>query len=286
MRSGSIATVAPLKGSLIAVDLHKMHLYCTGHGEPVVILEAPQTTPLIARSSWCAASVCAGGSFCRRLPGASFCRSIPGQSRWCCARRFFTSRCRAAGRAQESGPGNQEMEARPAPDAPVWDAAARVAPGVSSTRCLLPRCMGRTPVSPGENELLDGAAAGRRGLDAKRRSGAKKWRSGSKAAAAWRAVWVDGLQAQLALFRREAEFGAMAIWNVREIEHPSPERLWVITRSPRVEGDFAGAEPGGRKRAGQSCRLDFLPCLSAAGNRSIRLRFSETIYQLIPKRGA
>jgi len=28
---------------MIAVDLHKMHLYYTGHGEPAVILEAPQT---------------------------------------------------------------------------------------------------------------------------------------------------------------------------------------------------------------------------------------------------
>jgi pimeloyl-ACP methyl ester carboxylesterase len=33
----------PLKGALIAVGPSKMHLYCTGQGEPAVILEAPQT---------------------------------------------------------------------------------------------------------------------------------------------------------------------------------------------------------------------------------------------------
>jgi len=33
----------PRDGDLIAVGLHQMHLYCTGQGEPTVILEAPQT---------------------------------------------------------------------------------------------------------------------------------------------------------------------------------------------------------------------------------------------------
>ncbi len=33
----------PLKGSLVSVDGHRMHLVCTGHGEPPVILEAPFT---------------------------------------------------------------------------------------------------------------------------------------------------------------------------------------------------------------------------------------------------
>jgi pimeloyl-ACP methyl ester carboxylesterase len=33
----------PREGDLIAVGLHRMHLYCTGQGGPAVILEAPQT---------------------------------------------------------------------------------------------------------------------------------------------------------------------------------------------------------------------------------------------------
>jgi hypothetical protein len=34
----------PLKGALMPVGLNKMHLYCTGQGEPAVILEGPQTS--------------------------------------------------------------------------------------------------------------------------------------------------------------------------------------------------------------------------------------------------
>jgi len=33
----------PLKGALVAVDGHQMHLFCTGDGNPIVILEAPFT---------------------------------------------------------------------------------------------------------------------------------------------------------------------------------------------------------------------------------------------------
>jgi hypothetical protein len=33
----------PMSGSLIEVNFRKMHLDCTGHGAPAVILEAPQT---------------------------------------------------------------------------------------------------------------------------------------------------------------------------------------------------------------------------------------------------
>src|SRR5258706_5486629 len=33
----------PPKGALIAVGPNKMHLHCTGQGEPAVMLEAPQT---------------------------------------------------------------------------------------------------------------------------------------------------------------------------------------------------------------------------------------------------
>jgi len=42
-----------------------------------------------------------------------------------------------------------------------------------------------------------------------------------------------------ALYHRAfAEFGAIALWNVREIDHPSPEEALVITRSLRIEGDL------------------------------------------------
>jgi len=33
----------PLKGALVAVEGHKMHLFCTGDGNPAVILGAPFT---------------------------------------------------------------------------------------------------------------------------------------------------------------------------------------------------------------------------------------------------
>jgi hypothetical protein len=43
----------------------------------------------------------------------------------------------------------------------------------------------------------------------------------------------------LALYRRAfEEFGARALWNVRELESPSPEDALAITCSLRIEGDL------------------------------------------------
>ncbi len=33
----------PIQGKLVSVDGHRMHIFCTGQGDPTVILEAPQT---------------------------------------------------------------------------------------------------------------------------------------------------------------------------------------------------------------------------------------------------
>ena len=38
--------------------------------------------------------------------------------------------------------------------------------------------------------------------------------------------------------RAFAEFKLRALWNVRELEHPTPEEALIITRSLRVEGDL------------------------------------------------
>jgi len=35
-----------------------------------------------------------------------------------------------------------------------------------------------------------------------------------------------------------ADFKLRALWNVRELEHPTPEEALVITRSLRIEGDL------------------------------------------------
>lgn len=43
-----------------------------------------------------------------------------------------------------------------------------------------------------------------------------------------------------ALYRRAFErFGARALWNVRQLESPSPADAMAITRSLRVEGNLA-----------------------------------------------
>jgi len=42
-----------------------------------------------------------------------------------------------------------------------------------------------------------------------------------------------------ALYHRAfADFKLRALWNVRELEHPTPEEALIITRSLRVEGDL------------------------------------------------
>ena len=38
--------------------------------------------------------------------------------------------------------------------------------------------------------------------------------------------------------RAFADYKSRALWNVREIEHPTAEEALVITRSLRVEGDL------------------------------------------------
>ena len=41
------------------------------------------------------------------------------------------------------------------------------------------------------------------------------------------------------LYRRAfQEYGARALWNVREVEHPTPEDALAITWSLRVEGNL------------------------------------------------
>ena len=42
-----------------------------------------------------------------------------------------------------------------------------------------------------------------------------------------------------ALYHRAfADYKLRALWNIREIEHPSPEQALAITRSLRFEGDL------------------------------------------------
>ncbi|MBI5604517.1 MAG: hypothetical protein HY879_14315 [Deltaproteobacteria bacterium] len=44
----------------------------------------------------------------------------------------------------------------------------------------------------------------------------------------------------LAFYRRAfKEFGCRALWNVRQIENPSPEEALAITRQLRIEGNMA-----------------------------------------------
>lgn len=44
----------------------------------------------------------------------------------------------------------------------------------------------------------------------------------------------------VSLYRRAfREFGARALWNVRELENPSPEDALVVARYLRVEGNLA-----------------------------------------------
>jgi hypothetical protein len=38
-----------------------------------------------------------------------------------------------------------------------------------------------------------------------------------------------------------AEYRLRALWNVRELEHPSPEEAMAITRNLRVEGDLSAS---------------------------------------------
>jgi hypothetical protein len=38
--------------------------------------------------------------------------------------------------------------------------------------------------------------------------------------------------------RAFAEFRLQALWNVRELEHPTPEEALIVTRSLRIEGDL------------------------------------------------
>lgn len=38
--------------------------------------------------------------------------------------------------------------------------------------------------------------------------------------------------------RALADYGIRALWNLREIEHPTPEEALTITRSLRFEGDL------------------------------------------------
>jgi hypothetical protein len=53
---------------------------------------------------------------------------------------------------------------------------------------------------------------------------------------------------------REAfrEFGAMALWNVRELAHPTPEDALAITRSLRIEGNLDARRLA--ERIEQMCR--------------------------------
>ncbi|MFN7925726.1 MAG: hypothetical protein U0Q16_36840 [Bryobacteraceae bacterium] len=42
------------------------------------------------------------------------------------------------------------------------------------------------------------------------------------------------------LYRRAfAEYGVQALWNLRQIEKPSPEHALVIARALRIEGNLA-----------------------------------------------
>ena len=38
--------------------------------------------------------------------------------------------------------------------------------------------------------------------------------------------------------RAFADYKLRALWNVRELDHPSPEEALIITRNLRVEGDL------------------------------------------------
>jgi len=43
-----------------------------------------------------------------------------------------------------------------------------------------------------------------------------------------------------ALYHRAfADFRLRALWNVRELDHPTPEEALFVTRSLRVEGDLS-----------------------------------------------
>ncbi len=43
-----------------------------------------------------------------------------------------------------------------------------------------------------------------------------------------------------------AEFEARALWNVRELEHPTPEDAMAITRSLRIEGNLKARSLAGQ----------------------------------------
>jgi hypothetical protein len=42
--------------------------------------------------------------------------------------------------------------------------------------------------------------------------------------------------------RAFADFRLRALWNVRELEHPSAEEALIITRNLRVEGDLSARQ--------------------------------------------
>jgi hypothetical protein len=49
-----------------------------------------------------------------------------------------------------------------------------------------------------------------------------------------------------------ADYRLRALWNVRELEHPSPEEALTITRNLRVEGDLSARRLA--EQIEQACR--------------------------------
>lgn len=50
----------------------------------------------------------------------------------------------------------------------------------------------------------------------------------------------EATQAEIERLYQEAfdRFGAIALWNLRRLEHPTPEQALVITRQLRIEGNM------------------------------------------------
>ena len=63
-------------------------------------------------------------------------------------------------------------------------------------------------------------------------------------------------QAEIERLYRQAfdEFGAIALWNVRRLEHPTPREALAITRQLRVEGNMAARRLA--ERIEKLCRAD------------------------------
>ena len=63
-------------------------------------------------------------------------------------------------------------------------------------------------------------------------------------------------QAEIERLYRQAfdEFGAIALWNMRRMEHPTPREALAMTRQLRVEGNMAARRLA--ERIEKLCRAD------------------------------